>query len=75
MANQAKLRSYNTAPKFKYGFEIPRDYNHAKWLDKRNGNTKWQDATKLELDQQDDYSTFKDVGDTPPRAIRRFVFT
>ena len=71
MANQAKLRSYNTAPKFKYGFEIPRDYNHAKWLDKRNGNTKWQDATKLELDQQDDYSTFKDVGDTPPKGYKK----
>jgi hypothetical protein len=41
MANQAKLRSYNSAPKFKYGFEVPRDYKHAMWLDKRNGNTKW----------------------------------
>jgi len=71
MANQAKLRSYNTAPRFKYGFEIPRDYKHAVWLDKRNGNTKWQDATKLELGQQDDYSTFRDVGDTPPKGYKK----
>ena len=71
MANQAKLRSYNTAPRFKYGFEIPRDYKHALWLDKRNGNNKWKDATKLELDQQDEYSTFKDVGDTPPKGYKK----
>lgn len=71
MANQAKLRSYNHAPRFKYGFEIPRDYKHAVWLDKRNGNTKWQDATKLELGQQDDYSTFRDVGTTPPKGYKR----
>jgi hypothetical protein len=29
MANQAKLRSYRTAPKYMYGFELPRDYQHA----------------------------------------------
>ena len=29
MANQAKLRSFRTAPKYQYGFEVPRDYNHA----------------------------------------------
>ena len=40
MANQAKLRSFRLAPKYKYGFEVPRDYKHAKELDERNGNTK-----------------------------------
>jgi hypothetical protein len=39
MVNQAKLRSYNTAPHYKYGFEIPRTYEQALCLDKRNGNT------------------------------------
>ena len=29
MANQAKLRSYRSAPRYKYGFEVPRDYGHA----------------------------------------------
>jgi hypothetical protein len=38
MANQAKLRSFRTAPKHKYGFEVPRNYNHAIQLDERNGN-------------------------------------
>ena len=62
MANQAKLRSYRTAPRYKYGFEIPRNYEHALYLDRRNGNTKWQDANKLEFDQLDEYSTFEDIG-------------
>ena len=62
MINQAKLRSYNTAPKYQFGFEVPRDYEHAKRLDKQNGNTKWQDCTKLELDQLNEYSTFEDLG-------------
>jgi hypothetical protein len=45
MVNQAKLKSYNTAPCYKYGFEVPRTYEQALHLDKRNGNTLWGDAT------------------------------
>jgi len=71
MANQAKLRSYNSAPKFKYGFEVPRDYKHAVWLDKRNGNSKWAEATQLEMSQLDDYSTFKDVGKVIPDGYKK----
>ena len=33
LVNQNKLRSYNTAPKFRYGVEVPRDYKHAMRLD------------------------------------------
>jgi hypothetical protein len=54
MANQAKLRSYNTAPRYKYGFEVPRTHEQALQLDKRNDNTLWGDATVLELTQIDD---------------------
>jgi hypothetical protein len=75
MANQAKLRSFNTTPRFKYGFEIPRNYHHAVLLDNRNGNTKWQDAAKLEFDQLDEYSTFEDYGDSntsaPPAGYKK----
>ena len=62
MVNQAKLRSYNTAPRYQYGFEVPRDYNHALRLDERNGNTRWRDAVKLEMDQIWEYETFEDKG-------------
>jgi hypothetical protein len=47
MVNQAKLKSFNTAPKYKYGYEIPRTYEQAKQLDQKNGSTKWGDATAL----------------------------
>jgi hypothetical protein len=64
--NQAKLRSYRTAPKYMYGYEIPRDYAHAKQLDQQNGNTKWQDCTRLEIQQLFEYKTFKDIGKGSP---------
>ena len=50
MVNQAKLRSYRSAPKYMFGFEVPRDYKHAMLLDQQNGNAKWQDCTKLEME-------------------------
>jgi hypothetical protein len=60
--NQAKLRSYNTSPCYKYEFEAPRSYEQALCLDKRNGNKLWGDATVLELTQIDDFVTFIDKG-------------
>jgi hypothetical protein len=42
--NQAKLQAQHSASKFKYGYEIPRNYAHAIQLDERNGNQLWQDA-------------------------------
>jgi hypothetical protein len=42
MVNQAKLKAFPTAPKYKYGYEIPRTYERAKRLDKKNGNTLWE---------------------------------
>ena len=49
LIKQARLRSFQTAPKYMYGFKIPKDYNEAVELDVRNGNTKWQDSTHLEM--------------------------
>jgi hypothetical protein len=71
--NQAKLRSFRTAPKYKYGFEVARDYAHAMKLDAESGTTRWKDATKLELAQIDDYETFEDIGKggTPPIGFRK----
>jgi hypothetical protein len=62
MANQAKLRSFRTAPKHKYGFEVPRDYKHAIQLEERNGNKGWQESTSLEFDHLDEYVTFINKG-------------
>jgi hypothetical protein len=62
MANQAKLRSFRTAPRYMYRFEIPRDYAHTVRLDLQNGHTKWQDSTVLEMAQLADYDVFTDKG-------------
>jgi hypothetical protein len=62
LVNQVKLRSFRTAPRYMYGFQVPRNYSEALTLDEQNGNTKWQDATSLEMAQLDDYDTFLDKG-------------
>jgi Reverse transcriptase (RNA-dependent DNA polymerase) len=75
MVNQAKLKSFNTAPKYKYGYEIPRTYEQAKRLDQRNRNTLWVYATVLKLNQIDDYITFIDKGHhtkvSPPSGYKK----
>ena len=53
-ANQAKLQSFRTKPVYMYGVLVPRNYEQALELDKANGDTKWQDATTLELRQIDE---------------------
>jgi hypothetical protein len=50
------------APKYRYGFEIPRHFKHAVELDKKHGTTQWVDATSLEMDQLDNYDCFHDQG-------------
>ena len=80
MTNQAKLRSFRTAPRYKYGFEVPRSYKYAFELDARNGNNKWQEAIDLEFAQIQEYNTFIDYGInvTPPIGFKKicihFVF-
>ena len=75
MVNQAKLKSFRTAPRFKYGFEVPRDYEHALRLDKQSGTDRWQKATDLELSQIDEYKTFEDKGHKskvgPPKGYKK----
>jgi hypothetical protein len=75
MINQAKLMSFSTAPKYKYGYEIPRTSEQAKRLDQKNGNTLWGETTALELGQIDEYITFIDKGHhtkvNPPSACKK----
>lgn len=62
LINQAKLGSYKHTNKYMYVYRIPRDYAKAVVFDLENGNTLWQDATKLEMIQMEDYKVFKDMG-------------
>jgi hypothetical protein len=62
MANQAKLRNHRMRPKYKYGVQVPRNHEEAIWIDNTDGSTSWQDTEKVELDQLQEYETFKDLG-------------
>ena len=62
LISQAKPQNFGSKPKFKYGFEIPRNYKYAIEIDKQNGNTLWQDAIKLELESMALYKVFEDLG-------------
>lgn len=62
MAKQAMLNSCRTAPKFKHGCKVPWNCKHAVRLDGEAGNTRWQDAIRLELFQLGKHNTFTDLG-------------
>ena len=59
--------------KYMYGVRVPNNYHQAMQLDKENGNTKWADCTKLELDQIDEYETLLDKGTDwhPPKEYKK----
>ena len=49
--NRSKIRQVRRSAVYHFGFLIPKDYKQALQLDEQNGNSKWYDATKLEMDQ------------------------
>ncbi len=61
MVKQAHLKSIRYATHYKYGYQVPRTVKEAFELDKKNGNTFWEDATTLELLQIHEYNTFIDM--------------
>jgi hypothetical protein len=75
LVKQAKLRSYHNAPKYKFGYQIPRDYKEAMNFDKLNCNDKWDQSIKAEMKQLDDYRCFIDAGiysrDSPPSGHKK----
>jgi hypothetical protein len=68
MVNQSCIKATRNAPRYKFGYRIPRNYNEAMQFDLKNGNTLWQEATDLEMSQLAEYDTFRDLGhkDTAP---------
>ena len=58
-----KIYAFKTArafgPKYMFGVEIPRSPSHALSLDKKNGNTLWQDAMDKELKAIMSFGTFR----------------
>ena len=56
--NQIKIRQVRRSAAYQFGYQIPRDYKHALELDKLIGNSRWYDATKMEMDQINEYQVF-----------------
>jgi hypothetical protein len=61
---QATMQSQRNAVVCEFGVRLPRSRAEAFAFDAENGNTKWQDATALELDQLDEHESFIDKKDT-----------
>ena len=62
LVHQAQLRSFRMRPVYKFGVQVPRNHDQAMLLDEQNGNTLWKEAEQRELNQIDEYETFKDMG-------------
>jgi hypothetical protein len=62
MLNHSKLKSIKQSPKYKFGYQVPRNSRDATELDKRSGTTRWKDAQAVELAQLMDYETFENKG-------------
>ena len=60
--NQSKIRQVRRSAVYQFGFLIYKDYKQALQLDEQNGNSKWYDAAKLEMDQINEYKVFQDHG-------------
>ena len=62
MVKQARLRRICCDPIYKFGVRVPRDSCEARFLEQKEGHTKWEDVEKVEIKQLFDYKTFKDLG-------------
>jgi hypothetical protein len=75
MVNQSWIKVTCNAPRYKFGYRIPHNYNEAMQFDLRNRNTLWREATDLEMSQLAEYDTFRDLGhkDTasPPTGYKK----
>ena len=60
--NQTKIRQVRRSATYQFCYLIPGDTKHALELDKLNGNSRWYDATKKELDQNNELKVFVDHG-------------
>ena len=60
--NKTNIRQVRRSATYQFDSLISRDYKHALELDKLNGNSRCYDATKMEMDQINEYQVFKDHG-------------
>jgi hypothetical protein len=59
MVNQSRIKATCNAPRYKFGYRIPSNYDEAMQFDLKNGNTLWREATDLEMSQLAEYDTIR----------------
>ena len=78
IAKQVALRKRRTEARIKFGVRVPRTYQEALRIDRANGNKKWQEAIYAELEQLDEYKTFRVSLEGVPQGYNKirvhFVF-
>jgi hypothetical protein len=55
----AFISKFENTPRYKFGVQIPASISHALKLDKLNGNNLWAEAIQKEMDQLQEYNTFR----------------
>ena len=80
MVKQAQLNQARHGPTYKFGILVPKNRKHALEIDTAKGNKQWQLSVDQEVEQIDEYNTFRDMGKgkPPPRDYKKirvhFVF-
>ena len=76
MAKVNKTLASPTCIRYKFGIQVPRGIKRAIELDRKNGNTIWEDAIKIELKQLSDYHIFLVInsGEIIPNGYQKFPY-
>ena len=61
LARAFKAQVDPKAPQFKFGVEVPQHVGHAMRLDRTNMDTLWRESIEKELQQINDYKTFRSL--------------
>ena len=46
------MKSYKNSPKYMFGIRVPDNHEEAMYLDKINGNNKWAEAERKEVERE-----------------------
>ena len=76
LARAFKSKTTSTSTKYKFGIQVPLGIKQAYEIDRLNGNTLWADAIKTELNQLNEYQTFRRLkpGEKLPTSYQRIPY-
>ena len=72
---KSKYRQARASRKYKHGWEVPRDYAHARQLDIQNGNNKWKEAIDFEIEQIKEYQVDWGGHDPNPNHVNESLLS